>query len=182
MTDRSAWSVTDDGVKDEIAAMASLADDEIAALVALEAKARDASSAMSDAFYERILGHPHTAEYLSGQDLQQRHAMIADWFVELFAGRYDDDYAARRLAIGATHVRIGLPVRYPLAMLDVVLDHGHRVTAQGDDPALAARAFAKVLAIDVAIFNHAYEHHQLRHLAGLVGGERLARRVLTGET
>ncbi|MEM8932855.1 MAG: protoglobin domain-containing protein, partial [Acidobacteriota bacterium] len=117
-----------------------------------------------------------------GQDLGQRHAMIADWFVELFAGRYDQAYAERRLAIGATHVRIGLPVRYPLAMLDIVLDHGHRVTTQGDDPEVAARAFAKVLAIDVAIFNHAYEHHQLRHLAELVGGERLARRVLTGES
>lgn len=39
-----------------------------------------------------------------------------------------------------------------------------------------------MLALDVAIFNQAYEDYQLRHLAELVGGERLARRLLTEGT
>ena len=180
MTERKSWSVEDADIRDEIARLSALGDDEIGLLTALHDTAREASAALTEEFYARLLAHENTAEYLAGEDLDQRHAMIAEWFVELFAGRYGQDYAERRLRIGATHVRIGLPVRYPLAMLDVILEHGQRVAAHSDRPDDALRAFRKVLAIDVAIFNHAYEHHQLRHLAELVGGERLARRLLTG--
>lgn len=86
-----------------------------------------------------------------------------------------------RLRIGHVHVRIGLPVRYPLAMIDVVMRFGQSVTQTSATPDAAGAAFQKVLALDVAIFNQAYEDNQLRHLADLVGGERLARRLLMGE-
>jgi hypothetical protein len=57
---------------------------------------------------------------------------------------------------------------------------GEQVARQSNQPEAALTAFHKVLALDVAIFNQAYEDNQLRHLAELVGGERLARRLLTG--
>jgi hypothetical protein len=37
------------------------------------------------------------------------------------------------------------------------------------------------LALDIAVFNQAYEDTQLKHLAEMVGNERLARRLLTQE-
>ncbi|HAT77370.1 MAG TPA: Globin-coupled histidine kinase, partial [Flavobacterium sp.] len=82
----------------------------------------------------------------------------------------------RRLKIGQVHVRIGLPVRYPLAMIDVILAVGKKVTAQNPD---AQAAFHKLLALDMAIFNQAYEDTQLKHLVHMVGNERLARRMLS---
>ena len=48
-------------------------------------------------------------------------------------------------------------------------------------PDAAVAAFRKALARDIAIFNQAYENNQLQHLAEMVGGERLARRLLTGQ-
>ena len=45
---------------------------------------------------------------------------------------------------------------------------------------MARAAFRKVLALDVAVFNQAYEDNQIEHLAELVGGKRLARLLLTG--
>jgi len=82
---------------------------------------------------------------------------------------------------GRVHVRIGLPVRYPLAMLDVVMKFGEQVARQSTHPEAAVAAFRKVLALDIGIFNQAYENNQLLHLAEMVGGERLARRLLTGQ-
>lgn len=45
---------------------------------------------------------------------------------------------------------------------------------------MTTAAFRKVLALDVAVFNQAYEDNQLQHLSELVGGERLARLLLSG--
>ena len=71
-------------------------------------------------------------------------------------------------------------MRYPLAMLDVVMPFGELIARTSPSPDAAVSAFRKVLALDVAIFNQSYEDNQLKHLAELVGGERLARRLLTG--
>ena len=86
---------------------------------------------------------------------------------------------SKRLAIGEIHVRIGLPVRYPLAMIDVITAYGDRVASEAANPEVTTAAFRKVLALDVAVFNQAYEDNQLQHLSELVGGERLAR-LLSG--
>lgn len=112
--------------------------------------------------------------------MERLHSMVADWFVDLFNGSYDTNYARKRLGIGRIHVQIGLPVRYPLAMLDVVAPYGQKVVASSSNPELATRAFNKVVALDVAIFNQAYEDNQLEHLSTFVGGERLARLLLSG--
>ena len=84
-------------------------------------------------------------------------------------------------SIGKVHVKIGLPVRYPIAMLDVIMNHGEVVARKSSDPDTAVAAFRKLVGLDLAIFNQAYEDNQLLHLAELVGGERLARLLLTGQ-
>jgi hypothetical protein len=135
---------------------------------------------LTEAFYERLFAHPHTAEYLAGRSMDRLRNMVSDWFVDMFSGTYDEAFAQKRISIGAIHVRIGLPVRYPLAMLDVIMPFGEQVAQQSAQPEQAVAAFRKLLALDVAIFNQAYEDNQLKHLAELVGGERLARNLLSG--
>jgi hypothetical protein len=112
--------------------------------------------------------------------MERLHSMVGDWFIDIFAGTYDEEYARKRMNIGHIHVRIGLPVRYPLAMLDVIMPFGEEVARQSPEPDKAVIAYRKVLALDVAIFNQAYEDNQLKHLSELVGGERLARLLLAG--
>ncbi|NTV62257.1 MAG: Globin-coupled histidine kinase [Oscillochloris sp.] len=178
--DRSSWQIKDEATLTELIALMNLSTAEIAVLKDLQDAARTAAPDMTKAFYERLFAHEATAEYLQDVSMERLYGMVQEWFSQLFSGVYDAAYAQRRLTIGHVHVKIGLPVRYPLAMLDVVMPFGEALTATHADPALAGQAFRKVLALDVAIFNQAYEDNQLKHLAELVGGERLARRLLTG--
>ncbi|NJM07088.1 Globin-coupled histidine kinase [Candidatus Gracilibacteria bacterium] len=180
MIDRASWQIHDEATLGELVELMHLSPVETALMGALHADATLIAPAMTQAFYARLFAHAQTAEYLQGVSMDRLHSMVAEWFTQLFCGTYDAEYARRRMTIGQIHVRIGLPVRYPLAMLDIVMPYGEQLAAKSSDPTAAVGAFRKVLALDVAIFNQAYEDNQLRHLAELVGGERLARRLLTG--
>lgn len=178
--DRASWQIKDEATLLELVALMNLSPDEAALLKDLEGEARERGPALTRTFYDRLFAHPNTAEYLQGVSMDRLHGMVQEWFAGLFCGQYDEAYARRRLVIGQIHVKIGLPVRYPIAMLDVVMPFGEQVARTSHAPDAAVAAFRKVLALDVAIFNQAYEDNQLQHLAELVGGERLARRLLTG--
>ncbi len=177
---RLSWSIKGRDVLPELISLMNLTPAEAALLGTLASQARAIAPQMSAAFYERLLARPETSEYFVGRPMDALHGTIKDWFVGIFSGIYDEAYAMKRLQIGVVHVKIGLPVRYPLAMMDVLLEYGQQVARQHPQPDQALAAFHKVLALDIAIFNQAYEDNQLRHLAELVGSERLARVVLTG--
>jgi hypothetical protein len=176
----ASWEIKGTAILTELVHLMDVSPDEAALLAALQDKARAAAAAMTTAFYRRLRAHSSTLEYLAGASAERLNALLADWFIGLFCGNYDEDYANQRLSIGAIHVRIGLPVRYPLAMLDVIMPYGEQVAAQSPQPEQALKAFRKVLALDIALFNQAYVDNQLHYLAELVGGERLARLLLTG--
>jgi hypothetical protein len=178
---RESWHVKDEAILHELIALMNLSPAEQTLLGALAAQAGEQASAMTQAFYTRLFAHDHTADYLKDAAMDRLHSMLGDWFKDLFTGSYGAAYARKRLEIGHVHVRVGLPVRYPLAMLDIIAEHGEIVARQSPQPEQAVIAFRKVLALDVAIFNQAYEDSQLKYLSELVGGERLARLLLTGQ-
>jgi len=178
--ERKSWNVKDQEMASELAELMNVDEEESQILSDLADEADDRARDMTDDFYDRLFDHENTKEYFEGQDMDRLHEMIGTWFTELFGGDYGSEYVSNRLEIGHVHVKIGLPVRYPLAMIDIVSEHGEAVAQESDNPEAAQQAFRKVLALDVAIFNQAYEDNQLKHLSDLVGGERLARRLLTG--
>ena len=178
--ERKSWAVKQEDIAEELNALMGVSDADVELLTALHDTAREQARPMTDEFYERLFDHENTKEYFEGHSMDRLHSMIGDWFVELFSGEYGTEYVKDRLKIGQIHVKIGLPVRYPLAMMDVIRKHGEIVTDQSDSPEEAKEAFNKVMSLDVAIFYQAYEDNQLEHLAELVGGERLARRLLMG--
>lgn len=178
--ERASWLIKDEAALDELVQLMNLGAAEATLLKELEPHARSHGPSLTKNFYDRLFAHPQTAEYLKDVSIDRLHGMVQQWFVGLFCGDYTADYARRRLRIGEIHVKIGLPVRYPLAMLDVIMPFGEQIAMESSQPEAAKAAFRKVLALDVAVFNQAYEDNQLRHLADLVGGERLARRLLAG--
>lgn len=180
--ERSSWQIKHEATLSELVQLMGLSADEAAMLKALQREAQRQAPAMREDFYRRLLAHPQTAEYFSDVNMNHMHEMLQNWFVELFCGVYDEAYARRRMKIGDTHVRIGLPVRYPLAMLDVAMAHAEAVARTHAQPDAATTAVRKVLALDVAVFNQAYEDRQIQALAEMVGNERLARRLLSGES
>jgi len=173
-----SWEIKDAQVCPELIALIGITEEDKAALAALKGEAEAVAGAMVADFHGRLVSQENTKEYFESVDVERIGGLVKNWFIELFGGTYDHAYAEKRLVIGQTHVRIGLPVRYPLAMIDVVLQHGEAVAKKAADPEKALSAFKKILALDVAIFNQAYEDKQLNHLSELVGGERLARRLL----
>lgn len=178
--DRSSWAVKDQQILTELITLMGVTAEEKAALAAIKPAAEQIAPELTKDFYDRLLAHPNTREYLEGTNIDRLHSMTGQWFAELFTGDYDEEYARKRLTIGEIHVRIGLPVRYPLAMIDLIAKYGEQVAQGAADPDLTVTAFRKVLALDVAVFNQAYEDNQLAHLSELVGGERLARLLLSG--
>ena len=175
MHPKSSWTVKGEAIHQELSTLVDLRAEETAALKSLHAEAEKVASEFAVAFYERLLAHPNTAEYFAGIDMDRMRGGTARWFADLFTGDYGPEYVRRRLHIGRVHVDIGLPVRYPLAMFDLVLEYAERVAA-GTPATLGA--LRKVLAIDFAIFNQSYEDSQVGHLAEIVGGELLARKTL----
>lgn len=180
-TDHLSWKVKGEATLPELVTLMELTDQDRALLMGVAPHAKDNAADMTKVFYERLFKQENTAEYLQGASMDRLHSMVGEWYVDLFSGTYDTAYAQKRLLIGQIHVRIGLPVRYPLAMLDVIMQFGAAAARQSSQPEQALAAFHKVLALDVAIFNQAFEDNQLKHLAELVGGERLARLLLAGQ-
>lgn len=177
--ERNSWHVKDTAVAAELVELLALSPAEAAALKALHGKAQELAPQMTQEFYNRILSQQNTSQYMEGVDVERLRGSLSGWFSDLFAGEYGPSYAEKRIVIGKIHVKIGLPVRYPLAMLDVIQKYGDLVTeGQGEE---VKQAFRKVLALDIAIFNQAYEDNQLHHLSELMGNERLARRLLQGD-
>ncbi|MEM8532488.1 MAG: protoglobin domain-containing protein [Chloroflexota bacterium] len=180
MQERQSWQIKDTHVLSELIALMNLSAEESRLLGSLHAQAVSIAPHMAEAFYERLLVHAQTAEYFVDRPMQPLHETIGQWFTDLFGGQYDEAYVSQRLRIGKVHVHVGLPVRYPLAMLDVVMVYGEEVTQRSTQPQQALQVLHKVLALDTAIFNQAYEDERLGHIAALVGGERLARKLLAG--
>lgn len=178
---RMSWKIKDEAVLEELITLMQISDQERSLLAALHPLAVSGSAAMAKDFYKRLVAHQETFEYLKDASLDSLHMTTGQWFEDLFCGNYDEEYARKRLRIGKVHVKIGLPVRYPIAMLDVIINHGEVIAQKSSQPEQALAAFRKLIALDLAIFNQAYEDNQLLHLAELVGGERLARLLLTGQ-
>ena len=177
---RRSWDIDNEAVLAELMGLIGLSSEEQAVLGTLHEQAQAVAPQVVDAFYSRLLNHEHTSEYLQHVSVDHLRGMVNQWFTDLFSGTYDEEYTRKRLKIGQVHVRIGLPVRYPLAMLDMITQAGEEVAQSSAEPEKAATAFRKILALDIAIFNHSYESFPLQQLADMVGSVRLARRLLSG--
>jgi hypothetical protein len=178
MQDRKSWAVKDEALLGDLLALMEVTDEEKQLLAALQSQADTAAVELTESFYERLLKYENTAEFLDGK-VEYLRGKLHSWFVNLFSGEYGQEYVQQRIRIGEVHVQIGLPVRYPLAMMDVMMFYAEKVANQSDNPEAAVEAARKILSLDIAIFNQAYENAQLRHLSEMVGNERLARRLLT---
>ncbi len=135
-------------------------DDEGRALLAkLRALLGGRGEAIEKIFYDKIRSEPASAEFLQGSDVEARH-VVSDWLLDLLEGRHDLAYFEKRVRIGVTHVQIGLPIRYPIGMLEVLREEIEKVIDENmvaDEAKAARRLIGRLLSLDLSIFNHAYE-------------------------
>jgi signal transduction histidine kinase len=134
--------------------------------------------ALVDDFYGEIERHPEARQVITGgaEQVARLKGTLTTWLKELFAGRYDADYVARRWRVGQRHVEIGLNQVYTNAalsrlrrgLLDII------GLEMGQDPAEllhSRRSLNMLLDLDLALIEDAYQtEHRRRQQAA----ERLA--------
>lgn len=72
-------------------------------------------------FYEFIFEFDHAKKFLHNKEILSRHEKgIELWYLNLFCGKYDEDYFEKLNIISEIHVRIGLPPHYVNAAFSYV--------------------------------------------------------------
>ncbi len=140
---------TDDDAH-RVANCASLVEPEIPALI--------------DDFYREIESHPDTLKVITGgpTQIERLKGTLRTWVAELFAGRYDEDYAERRWRVGWRHVEIGLAQVYTnvaMSRLRTGLTRAIQQRWSGEPEELwsTVRSLNRLLDLDLAIIEDAYQ-------------------------
>jgi signal transduction histidine kinase len=131
-----------------------------------------------DDFYTEIDRHPGARKVITGgaAQIERLKGTLLAWLRELLAGRYDQDYVARRWRVGWRHVEIGLDQVYTnvaLSRLRLGLLHALQESWSGDPQELQAtvRALNQLMDLDLALIEDAY---QAEYMLRLQRSERLA--------
>lgn len=153
-------------------------EDDVARVAAVAPLVDPTLPALIDDFYDEIKRHPRALQVITGgtPQIERLKGTLIQWVRELFAGRYDADYVARRWRVGWRHVEIGLDQVYTNVALSRLRSGLMRVLHEswtGEQSILreTIRALNKLLDLDLAIIEDAY---QAEHVARLQRTERLA--------
>ena len=113
-------------------------------------------------FYAEILRHEETRRVLQGTTQVARlKATLGNWLRELFAGKYDADFVARRWQVGFRHVQIGLPSIWVSAAMARLREQVVAILADRcqENPVKAAALggiAARMMDVDLALIQDAY--------------------------
>jgi signal transduction histidine kinase len=134
--------------------------------------------ALIDDFYAEIDRHPDARKVITGgaAQVERLKGTLTAWVRELFRGRYDRDYVARRWRVGWRHVEIGLDQVYTNVALSRLRNGLVRALHESwagapEDLKATVRALNTLLDLDLAIIEDAY---QAEYMERLQRTERLA--------
>jgi truncated hemoglobin YjbI len=130
---------------------------DVANLRSLGSFLTDSLDRVTDAFYLRLFADPQARMLFregEAQIARQRRA-FQSWLSDLFCGRYDKAYFQSRVAIGRTHVRIGMPQQYMFTAFEIVrqeLEHAiHEFEVP--EPELKMRSLDKLLTLETTMMS-----------------------------
>jgi len=139
-------------------------------LVELEPHAAAAAPAFQEAIFSRLI---QKFLYVSPIEYEMGKSALEKWFVYLFhhADVIENFHPCRERQAGSHHEHLhrksGIPFRYVLSLLDVILKYGKRVTQNSSEPERAYSAFQKILGLEFAL-NQVYEEMYISHLSELM--------------
>lgn len=114
-----------------------------------------------DHFYKALLKHPDARAVFTGGESQMSRlkVVLATWLQELFGGLYDDEYCAKRLRIGATHVRVDLKQRFMVLGIELIWQELARglETLEIPDKRQKLASLHKLLMLDLTIMMESYK-------------------------
>jgi signal transduction histidine kinase len=114
-----------------------------------------------DRFYERLFHDPGARAIFTGGQAQIDHQRLrlVHWLNELFGGTYDQSYCEKRLAIGHTHVRVGMPQHYMFVAMEIISQELEKVIRRLDVPGIEDKlaSLHKVLSLEMAVMLESYK-------------------------
>ena len=127
---------------------------------------------MAERFYSQIPHHPHAFRVFTGDaQIERLKRTLQEWAHGLFAGSYDDAYAANRFQIGYRHVRIGLEQKYVISAMGIVRSFLHdclqREFPDAAERVRCAAALSKILDLDLNLMCESYMHATVENLRKL---------------
>ncbi|MFQ5653103.1 MAG: protoglobin domain-containing protein [Planctomycetota bacterium] len=131
-------------------------------------------------FYDFIMQNHHVRSVLQGGgfDIEALKETWMEWARGLTSGRYDSEYAARRLRIGGVHMQAGVEVRYTQVAFNIVRQFLHDIVfnMEGHNPTRCSEcllAVNRILDLDMALICHAYGTELHAQTIALKNRERL---------
>jgi two-component system NtrC family sensor kinase len=139
-----------------------------AAVRSVAALLEPAFKAIVDDFYVEVGRHPRASRVLTGGEaqIQRLKTTLFRWIGDLFCGNYDDDYVLRRWQVGLRHAEIGLDQIFCNVALSRIRAHlaaalHETWTRSSAELHTVARALNKLLDLDLAIIEDAYQTERL---------------------
>jgi len=153
----------------ELQRYVSWSDDDARRVRELSPLAKPHLRGLVEDFYEEIERHPEAAKVITGgqAQIERLKGTLIRWLEELLAGNYDDAYVARRWRVGLRHVEIGLNQVYTnMALsrlrLGLIRTLSEIWVDRPEELVIALRSLHKLLDLDLAIIEDAYQSEYLR--------------------
>lgn len=112
-------------------------------------------------FYEVLLRSPSASAVFTGGEAQFAllRRMLSGWMSELFDAKYDIEYYERRLRIGTTHVRVGLPQQFMCLGMEIIWQEVRRLVREARPRNTEEKldSFHKLLTLDLATMLETYK-------------------------
>jgi hypothetical protein len=145
------------------------------------------ANALAETFYAALDANPTSKAILDAEpDRRTRlHQTLNDWYAEIFSGKYDDAYAARRWIIGLVHVRLGIPPMFVVGSMENVYRFSARKLGEsagqlGGPLEGYVESLTKMLNTDLAFIEQSYAESTLHAMATEMGADdRIFRRFMS---
>lgn len=135
---------------------------------------------VSSAFHDWLLRDSSVQAVFSGgpEQVERQRAAFSRWIADLFQGAYDFEYFQRRIDIGRTHVRVGMPQHYMFTSMEIVWQELQRVIRQSGTPNAEAKlaSLHRLLALETTVMLESYKDvysQRLREEERTVAEEKL---------
>jgi len=136
-------------------------DADAANVASLAPQIRPAIPEIVEHFYEILLRSPSAKAVFTGGEAQlvRQRQMLSKWLVEIFDGRYENEYYERRLRIGTAHVRVGLPQQFMCLGMEIVWQEVRRLIHDTNprDADGKLDSLHKLLTLDLATMLETYK-------------------------
>lgn len=155
----------------ELQAYVDWTEDDAARVVAIKPLLEPYLRELVDDFYAAIGRNPNAQRAITGgqEQIERLKGTLILWLEDLLSGRYDVEYVDRRRKVGKRHVDIGLEQVYTNVALSRLRSGMIRLiqdkwSGSIDDQRAAVRSLNKLLDLDLAIIEDAYQNEYSQKL------------------